>query len=1250
MKYLFTILLSLFLIINLFAQDFKYTDSWGKEGFLLEEQNNQSVEINFSINNFSLISQQINGKSMMELSLPGVLLPNNEGAPNLPGTGRYIAIPEGADAILNIVEYRTEVFENIDLAPAPRIPWDNEDGPLDYTPNNDIYNSNSFYPENPIILSEITEIRGVDAVMLGITPFQYNPVTKQLIVYRDIKVEVNFENGNGYFGEDRLRSRWWDPLLSDIFLNEAALPKVNYNHSFQGKEIGCEYLIISPTNPEFLAWADTIKQFRTMQGIYTDVVTLDEIGSNSTLVIENFINDAYNTWDIPPVAVLLLGDYGTNMANSIISPIWENYCVSDHTYADVTGNDLEDIVFARITANNEQQLETMISKFLDYERTPPIDPDFYNHPVTALGWQTERWFQICSESIGGYWKNELGKDPVRINEVYGGNPNSDPWSTATNTSTVLNVFGPNGLGYIPASPSELGNWSGGSSAMVVDAINAGSFMLQHRDHGYEQGWGEPAFNSNSINNLNNTDLTFIFSINCLTGKYNLGSECFTEKFHRYTNNGLNSGALGIIAASEVSYSFVNDTYVWGIYDHLWPEFLPQNGTTPGYRGVLPAFGNTAGKYFLKYSSWPYNTGNKEVTYNLFHHHGDAFLTVYTEVPQDLVVLHDNVLLGGITTFSVTADTGALIGLTVDGELIGSATATGEALSIDIPGQMVGSQMIVTITKQDYYRYQQIVEVISPDIPYVVYESYTIDDNDGNNDGMMDYGETIILELTMANIGLQGANGVTVELSANNENITFIDDTEVFGNFLPQTSVSIADGFTFEVASAIPDDLNIVFSVVATDGTETWESQFVIQSHAPVLELLDYIIADPDGNNNGRIDPGETVDITVSLTNTGSSDAYDVMGDLICDDGYFTINTAPQSYGDMSGSTVVENTFSVSSDITTPEGYVAEFELSATADLDISGGGEFTTIVGKFTALILDLDPENYSGPGIFETFNDMDIYAVYTTSFPDDLDVYKNIFVSLGIHFSNHELTQAEGQKLKEFLLNGGNIYMEGRTTWLDDSPTPVHSMFSLNSVEDTWFEYFEIKGIWGTFTNAVSFEYDANNPYGNYFIEPTGSALSIFETQEPVYGCAVANDASDYKTIGTTFEFGELVDSESPSTKTELMQLILNWFDGLITDIDENIITSNNKSAMEIYPNPCSEKTAIKLNIISESDVQMAIYNIHGELVHTLIANEHLQAGVYEVNWNKENAGGNTVQPGVYFIILNSGSYTETSKLIVID
>ena len=174
-------------------------------------------------------------------------------------------------------------------------------------------------------------------------------------------------------------------------------------------------------------------------------------------------------------------------------------------------------------------------------------------------------------------------------------------------------------------------------------------MLSHRDHGGETGWGEPAYSNSNLSGLNNNDLSFILSINCLTGKFDYSGECFAEAFHR-----LQKGALGLIAATEVSYSFVNDTYLWGMMDNFWPQFMPTVGTE-GPVKILPAFGNVAGKYFLQSSNWPYNTSNKEVTYYLFHHHGDAFTTVYSEMPQNLTVVHNPVIISGQSSLTVTAD-------------------------------------------------------------------------------------------------------------------------------------------------------------------------------------------------------------------------------------------------------------------------------------------------------------------------------------------------------------------------------------------------------------------------------------------------------------------------------------------------------------------------------------------------------------------------------------------------------------------
>ena len=702
------------------AQQFSYPDAWGKAGFNLVASESSSVEVIYSIPMFALEDKVINGEAMKNIMLPGTFLFNDAGAPNLPARGRYIAIPQGSTPKLRIINQRTEVIHNVTILPAPVIPLETDDSPLQHVKNMDIYGTNAFYPASPVSISEVTQIRGTDAVILGFTPFQYNPVTKDLIVYRDLRVAIDFEGGSGVFGNDAYRNQYWDGIMEDALLNYQSLPKIDYaarmNEYLQNApdDDECEYIIITPTGADFVRWADTIATFRNEQGILTKVFTVDEVGGNTTSAIEGFINNAYNNWTLKPVACLLLGDYGTNGASNVIAPIWNSYCASDNIYADVVGNDMmPDVILARMTANNDAQLNTYITKFLSYERNPETDTAYYNHPITALGWQTERWFQICSEVIGGFFKKAKGRQPVRINALYAGNPNSDPWSTATNTSTILAYFGPAGLNYIPATPQQLGGFTGGNATQINNAINAGAFFIQHRDHGAETLWGEPAYNSGNIGQLTNTKLLHVFSINCLTGKYNWSSECFVEKFHRHTKNGYNSGALSLTGASETSYSFVNDTYVWGLMDNLWPNFMPAETSQVEHRNILPAFGNAAGKYFLKQSNWPYNSGDKAVTYNLFHHHGDAFGCLYDTVPGTLEVTHDPFIPYGSTSFTVTATDSSFICLSVDGDIISTAWGAGSTpVVMTIPLLPVGTDVKIVVTKQNYFRYEALVPVTS----------------------------------------------------------------------------------------------------------------------------------------------------------------------------------------------------------------------------------------------------------------------------------------------------------------------------------------------------------------------------------------------------------------------------------------------------------------------------------------------------------------------------------------------------------
>jgi hypothetical protein len=835
-----TLLLTVGLAAN--TEIVTFENSWAQKPlFNVVSSTPAGVDIIFSTGQMVIEETTIDGAPMQTIGVPGIFLPNNEGAPNLAGTGRYIAVPEGARATVTVVRARKEVYHNIDIAPAPELPLDRDDSPLRYEKDMSIYNRNAFYPHAPVTLSEPGEIRGVDVVMLGITPFQYNPVTRELIVYKDIQVRIDFYGGNGRFGEDRLRSRFWEPVFQQHLLNYSSLPQIDFYAPKKrySEADGYEYIIIVPNDAVFESWANTIKTFRQEQGISTEVFTLSEIGGSSSSAIENFLNNAYNTWDPAPAAFLILSDYpSSGDAYGVTSPYWNSYCVSDNIYADVDGDGLPDMHHARICAQTETQLSTMINKFVDYETNPCTDAGFYEHPLVACGWQTERWFQLCTEVIRGFFVNGLGKDPVRQYNVYLGAPEPGcEWSTNSNTSTVVNYF--YNLGWLPSTTNPYSGswWANGSASGVTSAINNGAFIVQHRDHGGTTGWGEPNYNMSDLDNLTNDELTFVYSVNCLTGMYDNSSEVFAEKFHR-----IEHGALGINAASEISYSFVNDTYVWGTYDYLWPQFDPGYGAT-GSENLMPCPAMASGKYYLQASSWPYNTSNKAHTYNLFHHHGDAFMVIYSEIPQNLSVSHATTLPAGQTYFTVSANSGSIIALTVNGEIIGVAQGTGSSQSIQIPAQNSGTMKVV-VTKSNYYRYSATVPISGgTPVPNLVIESVQV--TGGNGNGVLEPGETADLVVSIRNTGSASASNVNSTLTTSSSYITINDGSYGFGTIgVNAIANNSSDPYTVTASSSTPVGATVSFDIDIVAGSYSTTLPFNLQIGGTTTEK-NYYLWNPD---------------------------------------------------------------------------------------------------------------------------------------------------------------------------------------------------------------------------------------------------------------------------------------------------------------------------------------------------------------------------------------------------------------------
>ena len=927
------------------AQTFNYPVK-GKQGFNLTEKTRDGLHISYNVGQVTLGQLNYRGEEMSEVSIHAIAIPADAGKPNLPAESRMLAIPQGATPILHVVSFEKEVIHNVNVAPALRIQAESEEPDMNYVKDLTVYDKDAYYPAEPFVIGN-SYIRGVDAATVSITPFQYNPVTKDLIVYTNIELSVTFEGGNGHFGDDRLRSPYWDPILAAELLNYDQLPVIDYEARMQqwlrDDADGAEYLIVTPNNDAWAEYANQLKDYRTRQGIITKVYRLDEMPANTTAQIKSWFHNAYNTWEIAPVAVCLLGDHNTNVGMGI--PAETTYhsqsygnCITDNKYADAVGNDnLPDMVFSRLVAQNASELPVFVGKQIEYEYgNPNMDPDFYTRPITALGWQTERWFQICSEVFGGYMRQK-GYDPNRINCIYSGTPGSQ-WSSNQNTSMVTNYFGPNGLGYIPANPSELGDWNNGTPQLVVQAVNRGAFWLQHRDHGYEEGWGEPAVSNSHVAQMNNVGkLPFVMSINCQTGMFDYSGSnqtCFAEAWMRRTSNGENAGAVGVLCPTHVSYSFVNDTYVWGVYDlfdgNFMPDYGPYQPAAPQTGNWMPAFGNVAGKYFLAQSSWPYNTDNKDITYSMFTAHCDAFLRIYTQVPQTMDVTHPEVVIAGLGEVNITAPESCMISLVKeDGEggweILAVAEATGDAQTIEFAAQVPPTEINLVVTGQNYLRFEAVMGVIPADGPYIVYDNKVI--HDQNNNQQLDFGEAIDLDITLKNVGSDPMDAFEAVLETQSEYITITNGTAQYESMAPSTTQTVANAFTFTVADNVPDNTSNHFTITVTNGDNMYVSNLVMKAYAPVFDLGGMTITEVNGNGNGRLDAGETARLSFPVENKGHADASATMASLQMLSPYINLEESTVSFDNVNAGETKTAVYDITIEEDTPLGYSCTFVLN-----------------------------------------------------------------------------------------------------------------------------------------------------------------------------------------------------------------------------------------------------------------------------------------------------------------------------------
>ena len=103
------------------------------------------------------------------------------------------------------------------------------------------------------------------------------------------------------------------------------------------------------------------------------------------------------------------------------------------------------------------------------------------------------------------------------------------------------------------------------------------------------------------------------------------------------------------------------------------------------------------------------------------------------------------------------------------------------------------------------------------------------------------------------------------------------------------------------------------------------------------------------------------------------------------------------------------------------------------------------------------------------------------------------------------------------------------------------------------------------------------------------------------------------------------------------------------VTSFTTTVMTPTPTAALsQNRPNPFNPTTQISYTLDSTQHAHLAVFDISGQLVRTLVT-ETKAAGTYHEVWDGLNGSGDAVTSGVYFFRLKAGTKTFTRKALLL-
>ena len=1264
MKKHLLIILILSLVTFVFAAQGSIKVSNTPTAAVVTNSNDYGLSVSYSIEKLDFQEIQTSEGLFTDLWVADYAATNTIGLPKLPLLRQIFSVPEGSDvqASMNSV-----LRKNIDLKAEginnPIIPRQEpvsksvDPATLPFIVNREFYQSQNWTDFPSIQVTDLGYMRGYHLYALDFTPVRYNPGTGEIEVIYSAEVNVQFLHPD-LVSTNELRAKTYSPVFDSML--KTILMNPDSNRASLNR-YPMSYLIITP--PNFVNALQPFVNWKTQEGYNVIVATTTQTGTTTTS-IKNYIQniwDSATTENPAPTYLLIVGDVAQVPANSASASPGGH--VTDLTYVRLQGTDfIPEMYFGRFSATTEAEVTNQVNKTLMHEMyTMPSDA--YLSEVVMIAGVDASWSPTHANGQINYGVNNY------FNAAHG-----------INSHTYL----------YPASQN--------ASSSIINDISNGVGYANYTAHGSETSWYSPSFTIANINSLQNVnEYPVVVGNCCLTNAFDTGV-CFGEAWLRAENK----GAVSYIGGTNSTYW--DEDYYWAV-GYKPPIVGTGSPFVPGHTGAYDAmfhehnepfedWGNSVGAIIFMGNMAVVQANSPRINYywEIYSNMGDPSLIPYLGIPAQNSFVPPATLFLGLGSLDITADPYTYVAISMNNELhgVGLTDASGNLTLNFTPFTEPGTAQLV-LTRSLRRPMIANIQVIPNVGPYVTVSQITV--NDPNANAIAEAGETISMNLTFHNVGVQPAANLTATLSTTCPYVTILDGTATLPDILPDQTISLEGLFSVLISIYIPDQTSVPFDIIVSDGTNTWTTTRSIVVNAPKLQFGDPILFDPDGD--GFFEPGENISIGITITNVGHMNTDSGTLIILVNNPFVTLSSNYFVLPTMAAGVNIPINFTVSLAPDIPDGIIVPISLSISAGqininhcillpIGVYGDG-FET--GDFSVYpwvnnspipwTVVNDPANaHSGnyvakSGAIGHSASTELSVTLNVSSAGNIKFWRKVSSELNYDFLRFSIDGEEKgswsgtlpwaqfsypvttgpHTFKWTYSKDSSVSSGSDCAWIDDITFPISASgeIAIIYVPQTEFNFLELHP-----NDQVSADIVINN-VGT--VELTGtisypSVMNLFYN-----GFPVENDHNFSIPVGEARIY--TLTYTAPETAVNLdLQLIITSNDinnsPIIIPIHITTVPNNDPATIPVvtslegnYPNPFNPETAINFSLKESGKVRINIYNLKGQLVRQLLDTE-LPAGRHQIVWNGKDNQGRSVSSGIYLYRMEAKGYTNTKKMML--